>query len=137
MKRYIYINLITLICLVSTSCTTLKTQNTVGEWTNTSVRKDGFGRKIAFTTKLEIIRHGAGDYSYNKTTTEEGNTSRSSGKLDEYINDNKWSFIGGDYGKLEAYIVVPSDKWNDYKPSSLIVGFGSVFLDEKIFVPIK
>ena len=90
MKKFSFIFL-TLIGITFSSCNSaIKTQNTVGVWENVSVRKDGWGVSIVYKTELEIIRHGAGDYSYKKTTTENGNTSRSSGKIDERIIVHKF-----------------------------------------------
>jgi|TARA_B110000908_G_C10038568_1_gene350712 hypothetical protein len=137
MKKFSFIFL-TLIGITFSSCNSaIKTQNTVGVWENVSVRKDGWGVSIVYKTELEIIRHGAGDYSYKKTTTENGNTSRSSGKIDERIIDREWRFVSGSYADLDAYVKMPIDKWDDYKPSSLIIGYDSVVLEDKVFLPVN
>ena len=127
-----------------TSCNSfvqLKTSNTVGDWHH-SVSKNMGGYQISLSTKLTIIRNGRGDYSYiieqNTTDAMYGNqtkTDRFRGKMEEGVNsNNEWPFIGNSYGERGAYIKVPDDRWNDYKPSEIIVSFAQGRGNSMIFV---
>ena len=100
------------------------------------------GYQISLSTKLTIIRNGRGDYSYiieqNTTDAMYGNqtkTDRFRGKMEEGVNsNNEWPFIGNSYGERGAYIKVPDDRWNDYKPSEIIVSFAQGRGNSMIFV---
>ena len=115
-----------------TSCIgTTKSSNTVGDWYYEISRNMG-GYQISLKTKLTIIRNGPGDYEYQlkETVTDamyggQPKNEYSSGKLEEYIKDNKWRFSGGKFGNRGGYIKVPSDKWDDYKPYEISVHFAS------------
>jgi len=113
------------------SCGRIKTSNTVGDWYYTTGRNMG-GYNITAQTKLTIIRIEAGVYEYKLATTVIDQmyggipkTNCSFGKFEEYINEHKWVFSGGEFGNRGGYIQVPEDKWDDYKPSNLEVNFAS------------
>lgn len=110
---------------------TIKASNTVGDWYQEISRNMG-GYQISAKTKLTIIRNGPGDYEYRLETTRvdamyggQPKTEYSSGRFEEDVKDNKWRFSGGDYGNRGGYIVVPSDNWDDYKPSEITIQFAS------------
>ena len=130
--------------IFATSCNSfvqLKTSNTVGVWHNT-VSKNMGGYQISIFTELTIIRNGRADYSYilkqTKTDAMYGNQPKTEsfrGKMEEGMNsNNEWTFIGGSYGERGAYIKVPDDRWNDYKPSEIIVSFAQGRGDSMIFI---
>ena len=109
----------------------IKGSNIVGDWYQEISRNMG-GSQISAKTKLTIIRNGPGNYVYRLETTivdemygGQPKTNYSSGSFEKDINDNKWRFNGGDFGNRGGYIVVPSDKWDDYKPSEITIQFGS------------
>jgi len=118
--------------LILTSCSgTIKGSNTVGNWYHYISRNMG-GYQISQETKLIITRNGHGDYEYRLEQTVidamyggQPKNEYSSGRFEENISDNKWRFIGGNFGNRGGYIQVPSDNWDDYKPSEIIVHFGS------------
>ena len=108
-----------------------KTSNTVGDWYHEISRNMG-GYNIYANTKLTIIRIEAGVYKYKLAITaidqmygDVHKTEYSSGKFETYIKNNKWVFCGGDFGNKGGYIIIPNDKWNDYKPSEITVYFAS------------
>lgn len=110
---------------------TIKTSNTVGDWENTISKKMG-GYTISQTSILSIIRKEAGVYEYllKSTTTDEmysgvPKTQISTGKFEEYIKDNKWVFEDGDFGERGAYIQIPEDQWDNYKPEQIEIQFAS------------
>lgn len=115
-----------------TSCSgTIKGSNTVGDWYYEISRNMG-GYQISQKTILTIIRNGPGDYEYQlkETVTDamyggQPKNEYSSGKFEENIIDNKWRFSGGNFGNRGGYIKVPSDNWDDYKPSEISVRFAS------------
>ena len=127
-----------------TSCNSfvqLKTSNTVGDWHHTATKNMG-GYQISQLTELTIIRNGRADYSYiikqNTTDAMYGNQTKTDvfrGKMEEGMNlNNEWPFIGGSFGERGAYIKVPDDRWNDYKPSEIIVSFAQRRGDSMIFI---
>ena len=116
--------------ILLTSCNgTIKTSNTAGDWYYEITRNIG-GYKVSMNSKLTIIRVEAGIYKYilAQSTTDQmygGNPKHeiTSGKFEEYIFNNKWVFSEGEFGNREAYVLVPDDKWSDYKPNTITVKF--------------
>lgn len=117
--------------LSTTSCGggIIKGSNTLGDWYHETSRNMG-GYQISSKTKLTVIRNSPGDYDYSLETTvvdamygSQPKTEYSSGRFEENIKDNKWRFSGGEFGNRGGYIAVPSDNWNNYKPSELVIQF--------------
>tara|TARA_B110000003_G_scaffold221913_1_gene222019 strand:- start:1002 stop:1445 length:444 start_codon:yes stop_codon:yes gene_type:complete len=106
----------------------IKSSNTVGDWRH-EVSQNMSGSEISMNTKLTVIRIEAGVYEYKLTTIVKDEMSNGdrvesySGDFEENIVDYKWRFSGGDFGSRGAYIEVPKDKWDDYKPETLTVSF--------------
>lgn len=132
-KLHLSVYVIAILCMnLLTSCSgTIKTSKTVGNWYHEISRNMG-GYQISSKTKLTIIRNGPGDYEYRleKTVVDamyggQPNTEYSSGRFEKEIKGNKWRFSGGDYGNRGGYIAVPSDYWDDYKPSEITIPFNS------------
>lgn len=124
------INIALVTIFLFTSCGgKVKGLNIVGDWHH-EISKNMGGYIISSKTKLTIVRNGPGDYDYRVETTVidamyggQPKTDYSNGKLEKEVKEKKWHFIGGNYGNRGAYIAVPSDNWNDYKPSSISVNF--------------
>ena len=105
--------------------------NPVGDWYY-EITRDMGGYQISSKTKLTILRNGSGDYEFKliKTVVDamyggQPKTEYSSGRFEQVETDNKWHFIGGDYGDRGAYIAIPSDNRNNYKPSEIIIHFNT------------
>lgn len=110
---------------------TIKGTNVTGTWHHEVSKRMG-GYQITKKTKLTITRKGPGDYQYQlKTTVIDqmyGGVPKdnyTSGRLEEEVHDNNWRFEGGDFGNRGGFIKVPSDNWDDYKPSTITVYFSS------------
>ena len=107
---------------------TIKASNTVGEWRH-EVSKNMGGSEISMNTELTVISIEAGVYEFQLLTITKDEMSNGdrvesySGDFEENIDDNKWRFSGGDFGSRGAYIEVPKDRWDDYKPEVLTVYF--------------
>lgn len=118
--------------VILTSCSgAIKGSNTVGNWYH-DISRDMGGYQISQKTKLTIIRNGPGDYEYRLEQTVidamyggQPKNEYSSGRFEENISENKWRFSGGDFGNRGGYIQVPSDNWDDYKPSEITIRFAS------------
>ena len=129
------LRIITIVLVSAFFCTScggkIKSSNTVGDWFQEISRNMG-GYQISAQTKLTIIRNGPGDYEYRLETTTidamyggQPKTEYSSGSFEKDIRDNKWRFKGGDFGNRGGYIIVPSDKWDNYKPTEITIQFDS------------
>ena len=123
--------LLAIILFVSCEKNPIKGSNIVGDWHHEISRNMG-GHQISLKTKLNIVRNGPGDYDYHiETTTSDamyGNqpkTEYSTGKLEKEIKEKKWHFINNDFESRGGFISVPTDNWNDYKPTELIIKFDS------------
>ena len=116
----------------SGSSTYYGTKNIVGDWYYQKSQIMG-GYRITADHQLTIIRHKAGDYSYEVKTTFRDEmyggyprTESSSGKLKTDVTNEKWGFTGGDYGERGAYIVLNDDYFSeDYTPQYLMVKFAT------------
>lgn len=109
----------------------LKGSNTVGDW-YCVIDKNIGGFNISAKTKLIIKRNGPGDYVYQTETTITDEmygglpkTEYSNGKIEKQVMNYKWNFINGDFGNRDGYIVIPHDKWDDYKPTEITIQFSS------------
>jgi len=131
-KIFSILSIALVVTFLFTSCGgTIKCSNTAGDWYHEISRNMG-GYQISSKTKLTIIRNGPGEYEYRLETTVvdamyggQPKTEYSSGRFEKDIKDNKWRFSGGAYGNRGGYIAVPSDDWDDYKPSEITIQFDS------------
>lgn len=145
LSRFIaYLILLLTVFIVGCSRTyKLKTSNSVGDWI-CEIDKNVGGFNMSAKTKLKIIRNGPGDYEYQIQTTiidemygSIPKTEYSNGKIEKEVKDYKWHFINGDYGNRDGYILIPHDKWDDYKPNEIKIKFSSAKGDSMIFVNDK
>lgn len=115
-----------------TSCSgNVKGLNTVGDWHHEISRNMG-GYQISQKSKLTIVRNGTSDYEYQLETITidamyggKPKRSNTSGIFEKNTSANKWRFSGGDFGERGGYIQIPSDNWDNYKPSDILIGFAS------------
>lgn len=133
------LSLLLLTYIISCGNNIAKTSNTTGKWLHTNSRVMG-GYSISQNNKLIIIRNGPGDYEYTLTTVTtdqmyggEPKRTFSSGKLDSKIIENEWRFVSGELGERGGYIQVPTDKWDDYSPTEIVVNFSSDRGDSMVF----
>ena len=141
LSRFIdYLILVSVIFIIGCSHTyKLKSSNTVGDW-YCVIDKNIGGFNISAKTKLIIKRNGPGDYEYQTETTITDEmygglpkTEYSNGKIEKEVMNYKWHFINGDFGNRDGYIVIPHDKWDDYKPTEITIQFSSGKGDSMIF----
>ena len=137
--KNIILSLLLLTYLISCGYNIAKTSNITGEWVHTEGKVMG-GYLISQNNKLIIIRNGPGDYEYTLTTVTtdqmyggEPKSSFSSGKLDGKIIENEWRFVSGKFGERGGYIQVPTDRWDDYSPTEIVVNFSSDRGDSMVF----
>lgn len=137
--KNIILSLLLLTYLISCGYNITKTSNTTGEWVHTKSRVMG-GYSISQNNKLIIIRNGPGDYEYTLTTVTTDQMyggvpkrSFSSGKLDSKTIGNEWRFVSGEFGERGGYIQVPTDRWDDYIPTDILIKFAPNRGDEMNF----
>jgi hypothetical protein len=117
--------------------------NTIGNWYQETTKNIG-GFQITGKTNLTILKNSDGVFEYKTETTVIDDmygglprTEYSNGRLKENVKDNEWLFLGGEYGNRGGYIEVPSDRWDDYKPSSLTIQFATGHGNSMTFVRRK
>ena len=141
---YIGLSLITVIALICSyiwfTKEPVKTSNIVGTWIYYDTQFDEYDDDIEHWVELEIIRVSEGQYKYEITgVMDDLRNDRfdkrfyTNGEFKKWIRSNQWRFdkpisgnepIFGGRSKAEnAYIEIPPDHWDNYKPSSITVAF--------------
>ena len=142
---YIGLSLITVIALICSyiwfTKEPIKTSNTVGTWYYLDTQFDEYNNDdIERWLELEIIRVSKGQYKYKITAViDDLKNDRfdrrfyTNGEFKKWIRNNQWRFDKPTYGNEgffggrsmaeDAYIEIPPDHWDNYKPSSITVAF--------------
>lgn len=111
----------------------------VGNWSHLKVSYFA-GIVIIEDYDLEIIRNGNDDYDYvlkvitdDKSTSSPGKESTYTGDMIEPIDNYKWKFSEGHFGRREAYINIPASNWSTGTPNELVISFDDRVGESLIF----
>lgn len=107
----------------------IKGSNIVGSWHH-HISKYVGDYQISQITKLRIDKNESGEFVYKLETIvrdamygSQPKTKYSNGSLEDNSQNHKWHFRNGEFGNRGGYIYVPDDKWNDYRPDDITIGF--------------